>query len=84
MEANCPSPVPLAQPGTPITKGYSLHMEWLFSDKVFNLSRSLQHFASSWPFRVLLPILDDRMLVLNAAEKYMSSSLAVNMQGGNQ
>lgn len=84
-EANCPTPVPLTQPGTPITKGYTLHMEWLFRDKVFNLSRPLQHSASGGSFMVLLPILDDRILVLNAAEKYMSGSLAVNMQeGGNQ
>lgn len=69
MEANCPSPVPLTQPGTPIAKGHTLHMEWLFRDKVFNLSRPLQHSASGGSFRALLPILDDRISVLNAVEK---------------
>jgi hypothetical protein len=69
VEANCPSPVPLTQPGHFDCKGRTLHMEWPFSDKAFNLSRPLQHSTSGWPFRVLLPILDDRIFVLNAAEK---------------
>jgi hypothetical protein len=68
-QANCSSLVRLTQPGTPIAKGRALHMEWLFSDKVFNLSRSLQRSASGGSFRALLPILDDRIFVLNAAEK---------------
>ena len=69
VEANCSSLVPLTRPGTTTAKGRTLHMEWLFSDKVFNLSRPLQRSASGGSFRALLPILDDRIFVLNAAEK---------------
>jgi hypothetical protein len=46
-----PSPVPPTQPGTLIAKSRTLHIEWLFSDKVFNVSRPLARDSPAPTFR---------------------------------